>query len=127
MNKKDLQCPSSICKDGANLLGIVKENGRICFMSDRFPIDEKFVKIARNGRTPEKRFRFSNTCIKSACNQWTGNACSVIDKLITISGVRKDPIHLPNCSIRSECRWYEQCGARACAICPEIITDMSPD
>ena len=126
MNKNDLQCPSSKCKDGANLLGFVKEDGSICFLSGRFPIDEKFVQIAKNGRVPEKRFRFSNTCVKSACNKWTGRACGVIDRLITISGVN-EPSNLPNCSIRSECRWYRQCGAKACAICPEIITDMNPD
>jgi hypothetical protein len=127
MIKINLQCPSSVCKDGANLLGFLQENGRFCFSQDKFPIDNKFVQIARTGRIPEKRFRFSNTCVKGACNQWTGNACGVIDKLITISDIQNDPTPLPKCSIRNECRWYSQCGARACTICPEIITDMSPD
>jgi hypothetical protein len=115
MNKKELQCPSSSCKDGANLLGIVQEDGRICFASDVFRIDERFVQIAKNGRTPEKRFRFSNTCVNGACNQWTGNACGVIERLINVFGEQNSPTptNLPNCSIRSECRWYSQCGARA--------------
>ena len=29
MNEKDLQCPSSIYKDGVNLLAFVQENGGI--------------------------------------------------------------------------------------------------
>lgn len=32
---------------------------------------------------------------------------------------------LPNCTLRSRCRWYEQQGASACAACPLVITDTT--
>lgn len=121
MNSEKKLCPSHTCEPGAILLGIVGRDGRVAFSSDRLIIDEEFVQIARAGRTPEKRFRFGGQCVQNGCRQWTGKRCGVID---SVTGtVRGDTADLPECSIRSECRWFYQSGDEACAVCPEVVTD----
>jgi hypothetical protein len=123
MNSDKKLCPSYNCKDGAILLGVVMRDGRVAFSADRITVDREFVETAREGRTPEKRFRFGGQCIEGGCNQWTGKRCGVIDKVIE-TNERESIADLPACSIRSECRWFSQRGAEACAICPDVITDL---
>jgi hypothetical protein len=132
-------CPSSRCEDGATLIGIVLPSGRVAFSSSRLEVDEEFVNIARAGRSPEKRFRFASACAKHGCRQWSNERCGVIDRLIDqrvsseplVAQPKSEPLEaprsdaaLPACSIRSECRWFQQAGREACVICPDVITDM---
>lgn len=122
-DEKTILCPSSMCGEGAILLGVVQKDGHVYFLNEKMIVNKEFVEIARNGRSPEKRFRFSNTCMQGSCTQWSVNRCGVIDELIKIFGPRDEPAELPNCSIRAQCRWYKQHGGRACVVCPETITD----
>lgn len=115
-------CPSARCKEDAILLGVVQQDGSVGFLSERMKVDQFFVELAHQGRTPEKRFRFADTCMKSACQQWTGSRCGVIDRLIADN---PDFVgDLPPCPIRSDCRWHKQHGASACAICPQVVTNL---
>jgi hypothetical protein len=118
-------CPSSRCIEGSHLLGIVKEDGFVSIIKTKTIIDNEFVQIAKLGRNPEKRFRFANNCVTTKCKQWKDGRCSVIDKVIAIIAPKEIPDILPECPIRSECRWYKQCGSKACIVCSEIITDLS--
>ena len=121
-------CPSSRCEDGAILLGVVQEDGSVSLLSQLQRVDEFFVKLAHEGRAPEKRFRFAGSCLKSGCQQWTGSRCGVVDRVLA-----DNPEHvanvsgkeLPCCSIRQDCRWYQQIGPNACGICPLIVTDLT--
>ena len=124
-SKKQMLCPSAECQDGAILLGIVQRDQTVSFLSTTLIINQEFVQISKLGRSPKKRFRFSNSCIKYSCNQWIGERCGVIDKLTEIVGKEKKADPLPSCSIREECRWFEQCGSAACSICPQIVTDIN--
>lgn len=124
MNSDKKLCPSHTCEPGAILLGIVMRDGRVAFSSDRMIVNQEFVQIAREGRTPEKRFRFGGRCVQSGCRQWTGERCGVIDSITEAVDIDVESAALPECSIRSECRWFYQSGAEACAICPEVITDL---
>lgn len=117
-------CPSSRCEDGAVLLGVVSADGRVAFAQDLIVIDKEFVRVAHEGRSPEKRFRFGSPCARGACHQWTGERCGVIDKVMeTIEPSAAHP-ELPECAIRSQCRWFGQSGEMACGACPEVITDL---
>jgi hypothetical protein len=118
-------CPSSKCKDGAELIGIVKEDGHVDMLRKPMQVDQHFVDIASQGRRPESRFRFSNKCIKCGCAQWTGSRCGIIDKIL--DNVQDPPQQgsLPECAIRPNCRWFNQQGANACKICPFVITDVT--
>lgn len=124
-DEKTILCPSSKCEDGATLLGVVQKDGHVSFLSKKMVVNQEFVEIARSGRSPEKRFRFSNKCMQGSCAQWSVNRCGIIDKLIETFGPRDEPSELPNCSIRAQCRWYKQHGGRACVVCPETIYDNS--
>jgi hypothetical protein len=117
-------CPSSTCEVGAILLGVVQEEGQASLIIDRLVIDQAFVDVARIGRAPEKRFRFANTCIQGACRQWVNKRCTVIDAIIHDIGKSSLPSELPKCSIQCQCRWHAQRGDEACAVCPEVITDL---
>jgi hypothetical protein len=108
------------------LLGIVQSDGRVCLTDQKITIDKQFVQIANRGRTPEKRFRFAGRCIEGGCKQWKEERCGVIDSIMEIISPT-EPLVLPDCPIRSECRWYKQWKGRACSVCPDVITDLSPD
>lgn len=124
MNVEPSRCPSAKCREGAELLGIVRSDGTIAYLGRRTTLDEQFVRIAATGRAPEKRFRFSDLCVEERCAQWAGGRCGIIDDVIQ----RLTPVPLggplPRCSIRATCRWFGQSGPRACAVCPFVITDL---
>jgi len=116
------------------LLGIVLPSGRVAFASDRVVVTEEFDRIAREGRQPEKRFRFAGRCIQRGCRQWTGERCGFIDRVVEDADARgNEPAEglgvdeLQPCSVRDGCRWFHQHGARACRVCPGVIMDMTPE
>ncbi len=119
-----VMCPSSRCEEGHVLLGIVQADGKIGYLPERLEVDSDFVQIARQGRAPEKRFRFSSKCAESGCKQWTGSACGVIHKVLAGYPRAKRVSSPADCSIREQCRWHQQEGPKACTVCPLVITDQ---
>jgi hypothetical protein len=129
-------CPSWSCEAGASLIGIVLADGSVAFSKERIVIDAAFVEVARQGRSPEKRFRFSSPCRRAGCVQWTDGKCGVVDRVIDEHRVRPDhepagaeggDFVLPECSIRPQCRWHLQSGDEACRACPEVRTDAGTE
>jgi len=131
MAESSILCPSWGCEAGASLIGIVLADGSVAFSKDRIVIDAAFVEVARQGRSPEKRFRFSSTCRRAGCIQWTDGKCGIVDRVISEHAERgadpNEPFVLPECSIRPQCRWHLQSGDAACRACPEVITDMGAE
>ena len=121
MNDRTVLCPSSRCEPGAILLGLHLPDGRVAFAPEPIVVDDAFVAAAREGREPEKRFRFSSPCAKGSCRQWTGSRCGVIDAVL--DHVESGAAPLPDCSIRARCRWFLQSGPAACSVCPLVMTD----
>jgi hypothetical protein len=116
-------CPSAPCEPGATLLGIVGPHGTVGYLTPALTIDEDFVRIARRGRSPAKRFRFAAPCVEEHCAQWTGSRCGIIDGALAADVPEDEHRGLPRCAIRSSCRWFDQSGADACGVCPLVITD----
>lgn len=116
-------CPSSTCHDGALLLGVVQGDRKVALLNPAIPVDKEFVQKVTASGNAENRFRFAGKCAKSGCMQWTGSSCGIMNEL---SGANPDLItadlSLQECSIRPQCRWYSQEGAKACAICPFVVT-----
>jgi hypothetical protein len=131
MSESAILCPSWRCEPGASLIGIVLADGTVAFSKERIVVDEAFVEIARHGRPPEKRFRFSSTCKRAACVQWTEGKCGIAEVIVAEHKQRtvdpERPFALPECSIRPQCRWHLQSGDAACGACPEVVTDASTD
>lgn len=122
----NLLCPSSRCQEGAILLGIVLPGGSVAFAKDRIVVDGGFVHNAsREGsHPPESRFRFSTPCAGAGCHQWTGTRCGVIESVLTEAhDVDYQSGSLPDCSIRAQCRWFDQSGVEACGVCDQVVTD----
>ena len=125
-NSAPILCPSSRCKEGNVLLGVVNAQGRIDFLTQRVEIDAKFVEVANEGRPPEQRFRFSSPCLKGGCEKWDGERCGVA-KILSERAPELLPQEtaagLPQCSIRPNCRWYLEYGNSICRTCTWVITE----
>ncbi len=119
-------CPSSRCEEGNILLGLVNAEGRIDFIPGHVEIDAKFVEVAKQGRPPEQRFRFSSPCLKRGCEKWDGERCGVA-KILHERGpdlLPPEPATAPpRCSIRPNCRWYGEYGDCICFTCSWVITE----
>jgi hypothetical protein len=106
-------CPSAPCVEGALLV----------YVQPPTRVDAEFVARARAKGRPESRFRFSLPCVEAGCPQWTGTGCGVVDHVIEEEAAEPAPTRLPACAIRRTCRWYDQRGAQACAVCPLVVAD----
>lgn len=121
-NEEKRLCPSSRAEAGSLLIGVVGASGRVGIMGRPLLVDDEFLAAARKGRALEKRFRFSSPCLKSRCGQWSMGRCGVIDKVIETAPPDTSD-RLRPCGIRGSCRWFAQSAAKACASCPEVVTD----
>lgn len=118
-------CPSAPAAPGARLLGLLGPDGRVHNVKSVVTVDDGFLQAAAEGGPVEARMRFASRCQTSGCAQWTGSRCGVIDKALAHieAAIPVEAGALPPCTIRSDCRWYAQTGARACAACSYIVTD----
>jgi len=134
-------CPSALCQEDALLLGVVAPGGTVGYVQPPTRVGAEFVRQAQALGHPERRFRFSSTCLEGGCPQWTGTGCGVIDVVIgsrpaeppadPLAEILADPAArppgpprtLPACAIRRTCRFFAQHGGAACAVCPTIIAD----
>ena len=117
-------CPSGRCREGAALIA-VRDGESLGYITPAIPLTAEFVRRVAE-TAPERRFRFTERCIEAGCGQWTGAQCGLIQKLIASSPGLEDQgrvTSLPACAIRESCRWFSQEGARACGVCPEVVTD----
>ena len=117
-------CPSGRCEEGAVLLGIVSPDGTVAYITPQVRLDKPFVDRAKQGRTPEARFRFAQPCIEHDCRNWVADGCDVIEQALQSSKLPRQAAgnrSLPRCSIRPTCRWFGQRGAEACTVCPLVV------
>jgi hypothetical protein len=123
-NDSNYLCPSYISKPGAQLFGYIND-GKVEYLQESIVVDKTFVEEAKKGRTPESRFRFAGKCIKGSCAQWnnTDGVCGLTNKLID-EAPEKEVSELEHCAIRSQCRWFAQRGAKACAVCSDSVRNM---
>lgn len=118
-------CPSAPAAPGARLLGLLGPDGRVHNLKSVVTVDDGFLQAAAEAGPVEARMRFASRCQTSGCAQWTGSRCGVIDKALAHieAALPVEERALPPCTIRSDCRWYAQTGARACGACSYIVTD----
>jgi hypothetical protein len=125
-------CPSSLCREGALLLGIVGSDGKVGYINPAPTVGREFVENARQqARAPEYRFRFAAPCLEAACVRWTGTRCGVIDQATSVAQTMQPNTDktnsLPKCAVRLECRWFAQGGPSACLVCPYIFNHVRSD
>lgn len=113
-------CPCARREPGAHLLGVVQPNGRVKFLPPGITVDEE---TARLDRPSEVQFRYSSPCKEDACLHWRDRRCTALDEVrahfapfaLTVSA---------SCSIRPQCRWHQQAGDAACAVCPLVSGEL---
>ncbi|MBS1563248.1 MAG: hypothetical protein JST39_02615 [Bacteroidetes bacterium] len=118
--KSSFLCPSAPLYPGSKLLGIVKGDNTVDILEEPLEVDDQFVASANTGKAAGQKFRFVNKCLKSGCEQWTGDTCGVIKRVIDAIDEKLLQDELPACSIRSSCRWFDQEGAAACKACTMV-------
>jgi hypothetical protein len=117
-------CPSSRAESGAILLGVITPQEQVAMLTEQVVINQEFIDAVSQEKSPESQFRFANRCVKTGCQKWASGRCGVIDAVMKVNpNLQVQDTYLPMCSIRSQCRWYQQVGANTCAVCPFIITD----
>jgi hypothetical protein len=127
-------CPSGVCHEDSSIIGVMTEQGRLAYLPMPVMMDTAFASRLQDAGHPERRYRFSQPCIESACSQWTGEGCGVIDHVLDDDTGSPCTEHhrtashpgsgvLPTCAIRRDCRWFFQRGTAACGTCPTIVAD----
>jgi len=71
--------------------------------------------------TPTEIFRIAAPCASKNCQHFDGQDCQLATRIVDNLTVVSE--RLPNCSIRRDCRWWQQEGKEACMRCPQVVTD----
>lgn len=109
------------------LIGVVKADGRVANLLTPLEVGLDFIESGRKHGSLEARFRFSSPCQESHCGHWAGHECGLIAHLEQAAaeiGCAGEHQSLPPCAIRPQCRWWQQRGRNACAVCPVVVTDQ---
>ncbi|MEG4322008.1 MULTISPECIES: nitrogen fixation protein [unclassified Microcoleus] len=93
---------------------------RVAYLKQPLPVtDELMAKV--HPVAPAEVFRAAAPCAAKGCQHFDGKDCRlamrVAEKLPAVVA------QLPPCSIRRDCRWWQQEGKAACMRCPQVITD----
>nr|AVH79579.1 hypothetical protein [Nostoc sp. PCC 9448] len=103
----------------ALISGTVKEP-QANYLKEQLPVTDELLAKA-DPVTPTEIFRTAAPCATQKCQHFDGQNCRlatrVAEKLPTVVA------ELPPCSIRRDCRWWQQEGKAACLRCPQVITD----
>jgi hypothetical protein len=84
------------------------------------PITEELIRLA-SPVTPPEVFRFAAPCQHAGCVHFAENQCSLVTRIVSL--LPEVAEHLPACSIRPDCRWWQQEGKAACLRCPQVVTN----
>ncbi len=120
---KSKMCPSYVAKAGAQLFGVVNNEGNITYISTPLQVTEEFIQD-NIGKTPlEQRFKFAGKCVEKGCGQWNNekHECS-LPKLV--ENLQKVNTKIGFCAIRNSCRWFSQENYKACLSCNEVLRNM---
>lgn len=122
--KKTMLCPSARPELADSVVfGVVSgtvTEPRVTYLKKPLPItDELLAKVSPV--TPGEVFRTAAPCVESGCKHFDGEDCRLAIRIVdNFSTVLEE---LPPCSIRRDCRWWQQEGKAACMRCPQLITD----
>jgi hypothetical protein len=104
------------------ILGVVSgeaEARRLAYLNERVAATPELLAEAAP-LNPGEIFRLAGRCEESRCVHFDGARCQLAVRIV--DALPPVTQKLPPCSIRTNCRWYRQEGARACHRCPQIVT-----
>ncbi|MEH2063940.1 MAG: nitrogen fixation protein [Nostoc sp.] len=121
---KTTLCPSARPEsEDSVVFGIISgtvAEPRVTYLKQPLPItDELIAKVSPV--TPAEIFRTASACATKDCQHFDGQDCRLAMRIVeNLPPVAEE---LSPCSIRRDCRWWQQEGKAACMRCPQVITD----
>jgi hypothetical protein len=121
---KETLCPSArpeVDKSVAfGVIGGTGEKPHVTYLKQPLPITDDLIAKAAPV-TPAEVLRSAAPCATKGCQHFDGANCRLVTQIVEqLPTVTED---LPPCSIRRDCRWWQQEGKSACMRCPQVITD----
>ena len=122
-SSRRILCPSAQPEmEGSFAFGVVggtAEDPRVAWIEKPVPVTGDL--LALTGAVPPTRvLRIAAPCQENACCHFDGTDCRLATKLVQLMPAVAES--LPPCRIRPDCRWFQQEGRAACAVCPQIVT-----
>ncbi|MFN6526294.1 nitrogen fixation protein [Nostoc sp. ChiSLP03a] len=93
---------------------------RVAYLKHPQPVTDELIAKA-SPVTPTEIFRTAAPCATKGCQHFDGKDCRLAMRVV--ENLPKVVDDLPPCSIRRDCRWWQQEGKAACMRCPQVITD----
>lgn len=102
------------------VIGGTVDKPHVTYLPQSQPITDDLIAMSAPV-TPTEILRTAAPCAALGCQHFDGTDCRlakrIVEQLPTVSE------QLPPCSIRKDCRWWQQEGKAACMRCPQVITD----
>jgi hypothetical protein len=122
-SNRPVLCPSAQPEmTGSVVFGVVggtDEEPRVQWIEKPVPVTGDL--LALTGAVPPTQvLRIAAPCQENACCHFDGTDCRLATKLVQLMPAVTES--LPPCRIRPDCRWFQQEGRAACAVCPQIVT-----
>ncbi|HVF55797.1 MAG TPA: hypothetical protein VM934_06580 [Pyrinomonadaceae bacterium] len=102
------------------VVGGTVEAPSMAHLEHPLPVTEELLALT-NPVPATEVFRFAAPCAGHACQHFDGADCGLVTRIVQIMPAVTTA--LPPCSIRPECRWWQQEGKAACMRCPQIVTE----
>ena len=124
--KRPILCPSAQPDwQGAEVFGVVggtADAPTVAYLPAPQPVTDELMQLSEPVH-PGEVFRIAAPRACSGCGHFTPEAskCRLVEKVVQWMPIVVDK--LPPCSIRPECRWWQQEGKAACIRCPQVVTE----
>jgi hypothetical protein len=119
----ELACPSAPADiPGAVAFGVIDHRAsppEVMYLDQTVPVSAELLHLS-GPLEPGEVFRFGAPCQTERCSHWSGSACTLVERIVTLVPVAS--LTTPACRIRPSCRWYAQAGRNACMRCPHVVT-----
>ena len=117
-------CPSARAEvENSMVFGIISgtvEEPRVTYLKNPLPVTDEVIALSEPV-APAEVFRIAAPCALNGCQHFDGKNCGLATRVS--KNLPEAVESLPPCSIRRDCRWWQQEGKAACMRCPEVVTD----
>jgi hypothetical protein len=118
-----LLCPSALPEmpEGRifGVMGGTAAEPRLAYLDEPAPATGEILALAGEVQ-PTEVFRMAAPCVERKCTHFDGTNCGLVTRIVQILPAVVD--NLPPCTIRKDCRWFQQEGKSACLRCPQVVT-----
>ena len=119
-------CPSAQpVAESSVVLGVINgtpDGPRISYLEKPLAATEDILSLT-GSVPPTEVLRIGAPCAGHDCRHYDGSTCRLVTRVVQLLPPVVDA--LPPCSIRLECRWWQQEGKAACLRCPQVVTDIN--